>query len=453
MISTIWRNKPFAIGLLFVTTVALAMLATACPLSKSLVVGSSPNGRATADCEPNCERESPWTATVTAVADSGYEFAGWACSGSCPPDGAISSVRITINENTHIAPIFREAKSASLNLGSAPNGRVTADCEPNCDREPPWTANVTAVADSGYEFDSWNCTGSCPSISSGPSVRITINENTQITPVFSKIPTARLNLGSAPNGRVTADCEPNCDRDPPWTANVTAVADSGYEFDSWNCTGSCPSSGSGPSVRITINEDTHITPVFREVPVSLSLGSTPNGSVTADCEPNCSQVPPWVATVTARADRGYDFDYWNCSGSCPSSSSGPSVRITINQDTRIAPVFREVVCTNADIVDVEAFGEVGDGGGNIGISFSYRKDCNYSEISGLTLRPGDSGVLPGSVAVNPGRSDSGNISVRVPGCPTTRFGININWSVVVDGQVYDRFEQECTTSVKIIGDL
>ena len=314
-----------------------------------LTLGASLYGSVAVDCNPNCSGELGWTASVTASPNSGYKFVQWQCSGSCPVGGANTgeSISLTINENTHITPIFREIDIASLSIGETSNGRATADCEPNCNQEPPWTVTVTAVADRGYEFDEWNCSGSCPPLLSSDawpvlytipdsSISFTINQDTRITPTFRDVAVPSLNIEAMPNGKA-ADCEPNCNQEPPWT--VTVVAD-GYEIIDWICIGgSCPwFILGGSSIGFTINQDTRITPVFGD----WEADATPNGKATENCEPNCNQEFPWEATVTAVANSGYEIIDWICRGSCPSSVSGAPIRLTIDQNTYITPVFPEI---------------------------------------------------------------------------------------------------------------
>ena len=307
----------------------------------ALTLGTPSNGSVSADCTPNCDTLAVGTTvTVTAVLDSGYELVGWECTGSCP-SGTATTVSFTVSRDTIITPILMTS-TVALTLGTPSNGSVLADCTPNCDTlAVGMTVTVTVVPDSGYELVGWECTGSCPS-GTATTVSFTVSRDTMITPILmtSKVV---LTLGDPINGSVSADCSPNCDTlAVGTTVTVTAVPDSGYELVGWECTGSCPS-GTATTVSFTVSQDTMITPILMTSKVALTLGDPINGSVSADCTPNCDTLAVGMTvTVTAVPDSGYEFVGWECTGSCPSDGTTITVSFTISRDTMITPVFGDI---------------------------------------------------------------------------------------------------------------
>ena len=364
----------------------------------SLRIGSPEDGggSAEADCRSDCVREVPWRTSITATPDEGYEFREWVCvEGSCPT-GSLSQnpISFEINEDTKLEPSFRmvSKSTVSLTLGDPSNGGISATCGSDCSGEPGWRTSVTATPDSGYRFVRWQCSGSCPGSSAGPTVSLTINEDTNIVPIFeSTDPTmVTLTVGTTSGGRATADCSSDCSGEPGWSTSVTATPDSGYRFKEWLCTGSCPG-GTGATVILVVSQNTHITPIFEEatqtpppdMDVSLTFGGATGGSASAGCGSDCSGKPGWSTSVTANPDSGYRFVRWQCTGSCPtgSDSTNTSISLTINEDTRITPVFEAKPTVTLTI-------EVGEGG-HVD-SVLGRSQCNGPRTCTYTLIEGES---------------------------------------------------------------
>jgi len=276
----------------------------------ALIIGTSPNGSAEADCGSECDQEPDWHATVTATAEDGYQFANWECIGdSCPRTLTTNPLRLTLNSDVTLTPIFEEIATVALTIGTSPNGSAEADCGSDCDQEPDWRTTVTATPDDGYQFVSWDCNGdSCPSSRTTNPLRLTLNSDVTLTPIFEEVATASLTIGASPNGSAEADCESDCDREPGWTTTVTATANDGYQFASWGCTGdSCPSSQTANPLTLTVDDNIVITAIFEEMPpttpqTQLNIGLMGGGgyitsargrmgderSYPDDCRSNCS---------------------------------------------------------------------------------------------------------------------------------------------------------------------
>ena len=88
--------------------------------------------------------------------------------------------------------------------------------------------------------------------------------------------------------------------------------------------------------------------------VDLTLGISSDGSAAVDCASNCSGEPGWTTSVTASPNSGYKFVGWQCSGSCPVGDDNiqADIVLTIHQDTRITPVFRQALELTGDPVQV-----------------------------------------------------------------------------------------------------
>jgi len=300
-------------------------------------------------------------------------FIGWRCLGA-PCEGMLliearnAPDRVyhkTLSDSVTITPFFEDVNFTVLSIREATGGDVSADCERTnnlCRDESGWSTALTARASSGHRFVRWDCDGApCPGFLEANPLSLILDGDVTITPIFEQIPMTRLTVGQSINGRASAICESaetKCYSEVGWRTAVRAFPDRGFRFVSWNCSGaSCPdTSRTANPLWLILNDDVTITPMFEPIPtVSLSFGMPRNGRVTADCDSNCEREPGWRATVTAEPNAGYKFDRWECSGNCPSGAERPVVELTIRENTRITPVFRELITVRLTI-------RVGEGG-------------------------------------------------------------------------------------------
>ena len=112
----------------------------------------------------------------------------------------------------------------------------------------------------------------------------------------------------------------------------------------------CNDGLSDASTDTVVNEDNDNAIGFAVVPppvqvVNLNLGTSSYGSAAVDCNPNCSGEPGWTTSVAASPNSGYEFVRWQCSGSCPIGGDKiqANIALTIHQNTRITPVFRQAL--------------------------------------------------------------------------------------------------------------
>jgi len=324
-------------------------------------------GSVSADCErtDDCRREEGWMTSVTASADSGYRFVSWDCTGdSCPSSRTSNPLRLILDSDVTVTPIFEEIPKVKLTIGASVNGRATADCGSDCNRELGWRTSVTARPERGWRFLSWDCTGeSCPSSLTSDPLRLTLNDDVTLIPIFEEIPTATLTIGSARNGSATADCGSECDREIGWRTTVTATPNDGYRFASWDCSGSCPSGSARARASITINEDTNITPIFEEIPrYTITVGANTGGSARVNgqnCSNGCRVREGTSVTITASSSSSrYNFDEW----SGDSSSSSNSITVEVTRDLRYTANF--VIDRDRLTVKVDGEGSVSTSEGN-----------------------------------------------------------------------------------------
>lgn len=175
--------------------------------------------------------------------------------------------------------------------------------------------NITATANTGYEFDYWS--GAC---SGSGSCQVTMDGDKSVTAHFAEIiPFTLTMVVNPPAGGVVTPSGSN-DYNPGTVVNIAATAASGYTFVNW--TGDVANSTS-PSTTVTMNSDKTVTANFTPVKYLLTVVNTGSGDGTVtsvppgiDCGSNCTAEfdNGTEVTLTAVAAPGSVFSGWSGSG-------------------------------------------------------------------------------------------------------------------------------------------
>ena len=168
-----------------VTVIELAALAY--PLN----ISSSTGGTVT---DPGIGTFGPYdplqVVNITATANACFHFVNWTGNTSTIANVSSSSTTITMNSSKTIQANFVPNGLVYLNISSGANGNVTA---PGTGRKDPYSCgqivNLTAVADSGYEFVAWSGDTGTIANPTAASTNITMNANYSITANFGSPPT------------------------------------------------------------------------------------------------------------------------------------------------------------------------------------------------------------------------------------------------------------------------
>lgn len=115
-------------------------------------------------------------AVVTAVADAGYEFAGWTGAAS----GNENPVSITMDSDKTVGAIFTQAQIYSVDILINGNGFVTPDV--NGEATGGTTYQITAIPYIGSEFTSWSGSGT----GDESALSFTISSDVSITANFTE---------------------------------------------------------------------------------------------------------------------------------------------------------------------------------------------------------------------------------------------------------------------------
>ena len=280
---------------------------------------------------------------LTAVADSGYAFDGW----SGDVTGSANPVAITMDGDKAVTASFvAVSQTYTLTTDIVGGGSVQLD-PPGGTYGEGTVVQLTAIADSGYAFDSWigDVTGS------NNPVAITMDGDKIVTASFVAVSqTYSLTTDIVGGGVVQLD-PPGGTYSEGTVVELTAVADSGYVFDSW----SGDVTGSDNPVAITMDGDKAVTANFMAVSQTYSLTTdiVGGGSVQLD-PPGGTYSEGTVVELTAVADSGFAFDVW--SGDVTGSDN--PVAITMDGDKTVTASFVAVSQTYTLTTDIVGGGSV-----------------------------------------------------------------------------------------------
>ena len=193
--------------------------------------------------------------TITATANEGYRFTGWEGS-----DSTSESLTVTLNSDQTYQALFELIPVYTLSVtASAVGGTVSTE---GGDFEEGTEVTITATANEGYEFVSWNGTDM-----SSSTITIMLTANTTIEALFSQVSTTttvtQFTLAvSASAGGGTVSTEGG-DFEEGTEVTITATANEGYRFTGWE-----GSDSTSESLTVTLNSDQTYQALFELIPVS-----------------------------------------------------------------------------------------------------------------------------------------------------------------------------------------
>jgi uncharacterized repeat protein (TIGR02543 family) len=234
----------------------------------------------------------------------------------------------------------------SLTISSTPGGNVTSPGEGTYIYKAGTVVNLTVQADTGnhYRFLNWtgNATSAIGNITAA-STNITMNDSYSITANFALEPSWHsLTISSTPGGNVT---EPGMGTTYVYgnstVVNLTAVNYTGYQFVGWTGNITTIADVNAASTNITMNDSYSITASFALKPgwYSLTISSTPGGSVAEPGEGTYVYSNNTVVPIVAEADTGYQFVGWTGNVGTIGNVSATETTITMNDSYYITANF------------------------------------------------------------------------------------------------------------------
>lgn len=285
--------------------------------------------------------------------------------------------------------------SGSGTVVSNPSG---VDCSNSCSASFPSGTAVTLNAQpaAGYAFRGWG--GACSGVG---NCNVTLASTQLVTAAFGSTSAGAdyvLTLEQSGAGTVTSNpsgiqCQSSCSASFASAATVILAAQpaAGYTFAGWGgaCSGSsnCTVSMSA-NQSVTVNFAKVAPAPAGAVPTSQVLTVTHSGSGSvlvnpgaASCAATCttSLATGTVATLTAQAAAGYQFDGWGgaCSGTATCS-------VTMNSAQSVSAAFSATASTDYSLVVSET------GSGSVtsspaGIDCGTACTASFAGATGVTL--------------------------------------------------------------------
>ncbi|UJS25777.1 InlB B-repeat-containing protein [Thiothrix winogradskyi] len=301
------------------------------------------------NCGTDCYKIYPnnTSITLTATADVGSRFIGWA--GDCSSSTGTTCTLSMTDTRYATAHFMPDTHTLNVTKTGTDAGTVTStpagiNCGTDCTETYPTSGKIiklTAVVGTNSLFTGWS--GACSGTSTTCNVTVTNLQN--VTANFNYI-TYNLTTVKVGNGTVSSspagiDCGTDCteavNKGSPVT--LTATPDAGYKFSGW--TGGC--TGTATTCTVTMSAAKTVTATFKATfPLTVSKTGTGTGRVAAtgiNCDtsatPDCTEtyIKDAAVTLTATATAGSRFTGW--SGAC----SGTTCSVTMNEAKNVTANF------------------------------------------------------------------------------------------------------------------
>ena len=263
------------------------------------------------------------TPSIIATPDQGFIFSGWFGDGVTNPDAMTTTVSMT--EERIVTGTFT-AIEYGLVLNSSIGGSVRG--EGNYSHGEVVT--ITAIPDSGYQFDSWS--GDIEGNLSSPSRSFLMESNNSITANFIAVEENHFVLTILSNPQNGGTSTGSGSYLANTSVPISAMPINGYEFVNWTGQGIEDSNSSDSN--LVLSESQIITANFQKESFLLHIEIDGEGNATGEgfyeygTERNITAVPA----------NGYTFYKWEGTG--VSNPGSTTTTITISNDLNITAVFK-----------------------------------------------------------------------------------------------------------------
>lgn len=256
------------------------------------------------------------TVELTAVPNAGWSFSYWSIandtSGSPTINSTENPITIVMDNNKRVTAVFTEIPAVQYELIISVSGNGTTNPAPGSYLYGEGTvASVTAIPDSGWTFDHWVLDN--VDVGSNNPYDVTMDGNHTLEAVFVEIPPPpqyELVISVSGNG-MTSPAPGTYIYDAGTAVEVTAVPDSGWEFDHWVLDG--VNVGAMNPYTVTLDNNHTLEAVFTEViqPTQYQLTISVSGNGATDpAEGTYTYNEGTVVQVTAYPTEGWRLDHW-----------------------------------------------------------------------------------------------------------------------------------------------
>lgn len=293
--------------------------------------------------------------TVTATANSGFNFINWTENGQVVSTNA--SYTFSVNGDRSLVANFSDTEytistTSSPSEGGITNGGGFYTYGQSC--------TVTATANNGYSFTNWTENGNV--VSTNASFSFTVTGNRYLIANFTAIPTYTIHTSSNPtiggntSGGGTFRQGQSC--------TVHATANSNYTFSNWTENGNAVSTNANYTFNVNNNRNLVANFTVNEYTVNAIASPSNGGSITGSGNYHYGET----CTLTATPNPGYNFVKWTRSGI--EVTTDPSFSFTVTNNITYTAHFETITYTVTIDADPSEGGTVSGGG-----IFSYGQTC------------------------------------------------------------------------------
>jgi hypothetical protein len=308
----------------------------------------------------NTVNKSANTYNIVAVPGTGYNFASWQTTGGglsvAVPTSASTTCTVSGNGTLRMVQTAVPPTTYTITFATDPTskGSITFDSvsysNGNTVNKSAAIYNIVAVPGSGYNFGSWQTTGSLSVASAiSASTTCTVSGNGTLKMVQTAVPptTYTITFATDPTGTgsITFDSvsysNGNTVNKSAATYNIVAVPGGGYYFGSWQTTGGLSiASASSASTTCTVSGNGTLKMVQTQTPptqyaVTFDTDPEATGTITFAAvtysDGNTVNKAANTYAITAHPASGYSFAGWQTTGSLSvTSASSASTTCTVS---------------------------------------------------------------------------------------------------------------------------
>ena len=238
------------------------------------------------------------TATLKAIANTGYIFTNWTKDGSVVSTNA--SYSFTVSENASYVANFTVAPQYAITVTANPTEGGTVTGAGNYYQGTSVT--LTATANTGYAFVNWTKNGA--QTSTNPSYTFTVTAAGSYVANFETVSSHSVTVVQTEGGTISANVSSAY---PGEVITLTATANTGYFFSAWDVRDINNNSISVTDNQFAMpNSDVTVNATFVSG-CTVTITEVEHGTVTASATQG---VPGTTITLTATPDTDYFLSTW-----------------------------------------------------------------------------------------------------------------------------------------------
>ena len=238
------------------------------------------------------------TATLKAIANTGFIFTNWTRDGSVVSTDATYS--FTVSENASYVANFTAAPQYAITVTANPTEGGTVTGAGNYYQGSSVT--LTATANTGYAFVNWTKNGA--QVSTNPTYTFTVTAAGDYVANFETVSSHNVTVVQTEGGTINADVNAAY---PGEIVTLTATANTGYFFSVWDVR-----DANNNSITVTDNwfvmpnSDVTVSATFVQG-FTVTVADATNGTISAT-PTNC--VPGTTVSLSATPASGYSLNQW-----------------------------------------------------------------------------------------------------------------------------------------------